>query len=286
MRPHNIIPVILCGGLGRRLRPFSTPSCPKPFLKWRRGGSMLQKTILRVRNLAAPVLVLNAALSDRTKADMAEIGITPQSLILEPVGRNTAPALAAVSVLHDDSDILLILPSDHDIRNPDVLFDSIRRAAPFAAQGHIIAFGIRPRCIETGFGYIRRGAAMDDGLYRIERFIEKPPYDVARNLVQSGNCDWNSGMFLLSAKTARDELQRFESDLLSHVKDSVQSANRIQEGGTDYIALGSEFASSPSRSIDIAIMERSDKTLVMPIDLIWSDLGTWPALLRRLISKG
>ena len=247
---------------------------------------MLQKTMLRVRALAAPVLVLNAALCERTKGDMAEIGITPRSLILEPVGRNTAPALAAVSILHDDSDILLILPSDHDIRNPDVLFDAIRRAAPFAAQGHIIAFGIRPRRVETGFGYIRHGTAMGDGLYHIERFIEKPPYDVARNLVQSGQCDWNSGMFLLSAKTARDELERFESDLLNHVKDSVQFASRTQDGAINSIALGPEFASSPSRSIDIAIMERSDKTLVMPIDLIWSDLGTWPALLRRLISKG
>lgn len=247
---------------------------------------MLQKTMLRVRALAAPVLVLNAALCERTKADMAEIGIVPRSLILEPVGRNTAPALAAVSVLHDDSDILLILPSDHDIRNPAVLFDAVHRAAPFAAQGHIVAFGIRPRRVETGFGYIRRGAALNEGIYHIERFIEKPSYDAARDLVQSGHCDWNSGMFLLSAKTARDELERFEPHLLNHVKDSVQSASCTQDGATNSITLGSEFASAPSRSIDIAIMERSDKTLVMPIDLIWSDLGTWPALLRRLISKG
>lgn len=247
---------------------------------------MLQKTILRVRDLAAPVLVLNAALCDRAKNDMTEIGAAARAIILEPVGRNTAPALAAASVLHDDSDILLILPSDHDIRNPDVLFDAIRRAAPFAAQGYIIAFGIRPRRVETGFGYIRRGAALNDGLYHIERFIEKPPYAVARDLVRNGHCDWNSGMFLLSAKTARDEMNRFEPGLLNHVKDSIQSARRTQAGRTDIIALGPEFASSLSCSIDIAIMERSDKTLVMPIDLNWSDLGTWPALFRRLISKG
>lgn len=243
---------------------------------------MLQKTMLRMRGMAAPVLVLNMALRDRALHDMAEIDIIPRQIILEPVGRNTAPALAAASVLHDGADLLLILPSDHDIRNPEILFAAVERAADLAAQGWIIAFGIHPRRVETGFGYIRRGKARDDGIYQIERFIEKPVYDVAKDLIKNGDCDWNSGIFLLSAQTAQDELERFEPALLTQVKMASQSARRDRDGGTDCITLGAEFATAPACSIDVAVMERSDKALVMPIDLDWSDLGTWPALLRRM----
>lgn len=243
---------------------------------------MLQKTLLRVRPLAAPVLILNAALHPRAQKDMAEIGIVPAQIILEPVGRNTAPALAAASVLHNDDDLLLILPSDHDIRNPETLWAAVDRAAPFAAQGSIIAFGIRPRRVETGFGYIRRGGVVADGLYHIDRFIEKPPYAVAKTLIDGGDCDWNSGIFLLSAHTARTQIEYFEPAMMASVKRAAQSAHRTHNATTHIIALGDEFSNAPARSIDVAIMEHSTKTLVMPIALNWSDLGTWPALLRRM----
>jgi mannose-1-phosphate guanylyltransferase/mannose-6-phosphate isomerase len=244
---------------------------------------MLQKTLLRLRGMAAPVLILNVALKQRAVTDLAEIGIVPSKIILEPKGRNTAPALAAAALLHAPDDLLLILPSDHDIRNPDVLFDAVRRAAPFAAQGHIIAFGIRPRRVETGFGYIRRGAVVEDGIYRIEQFIEKPPYDIARALTRGGACDWNSGIFLLSAQCAASELQNFQPALVQAVQNSLWAAHKTCQFGIAMIAPGADFASAPSLSIDVAMMEKSAKTLVIPVDLDWADLGTWPALLRRMV---
>jgi mannose-1-phosphate guanylyltransferase len=153
-------------------------------------------------------------------------------------------------------------------------------AAPVAAQGGIVSFGIRPTRVETGFGYIRRGQIVSDGIYKIDRFVEKPPRDTARAMVRSGAYDWNSGIFLLSAATARSELERFEPGLIKVVRDSVQ--NGVQDG--PWLALSDDFAACPGLSFDVALMERSDKTLVVPVDLEWSDLGTWPAVLQKIFA--
>ncbi|MGZ9097420.1 MAG: mannose-1-phosphate guanylyltransferase [Micavibrio sp.] len=271
----EIVPVILCGGTGRRLWPISTPLCPKPFLKLGRQRSMLQDTVLRMRSCAPPVLVLNHMLERRAVAALKDIHIAPQKMILEPAGRNTAPALAAAASVLKNS-LMLVLPSDHAIRNPENLIQAIERAVPLAREGNIVTFGIKPRRAETGFGYIRRGPAASEGIFRVDNFIEKPQRHIAKELLRDGACDWNSGIFLLTAETALSELKRFEPALLSIVESAVQDAKT----GNAFIRLPDSFAKASAISIDVALMERSDKTLVAPIDLDWYDLGTWPSLLR------
>lgn len=273
---RTIIPVILCGGTGRRLRPLSRSGRPKPFLRLGGRQTMLQQTALRVRECAAPVIIVNHELAGRARADMAGIGIAPALIVEEPCGRNTAPALAAAADLMPDR-LLLILPSDHWIGNPEVLLGAIRKAAALAQAGWIVTFGVRPTRAETGFGYIQRGAAMQRGIYRIDRFVEKPPRPVAKALLRAGVSDWNSGIFLLSAATALSELERFESGLLAAVRAAVRAGHRREDG----IALGEAFSAILPLSIDVAVMERSEKTLVVPVDMEWSDLGTWPAVIRR-----
>ena len=237
---------------------------------------MLQKTLLRAQDCAHPVLVANAALKSRLLRQTEETGVAPQAIILEPAGRNTAPALAAAAILYPD-ELLLILPCDHAIRNPEALLQAVRLGKHHARQGWIVAFGIRPRYAETGFGYIRRGSCVADGVYRIDRFLEKPAKDIACSLVRSGTCDWNSGMFLLSGRTAQAELERFEPDLLDIVRRAVEGGEK-----SDALLLAPEFANAPKLSIDIALMERSDKTLMIPVDLDWSDLGSFKALFQAL----
>jgi mannose-1-phosphate guanylyltransferase/mannose-6-phosphate isomerase len=273
----EIVPVVLCGGAGKRLRPLSRPSCPKPFLKLGSRYSMLQETLLRIQGCARPILVMNALLRDRAEQNLKGINCTPRHVILEPWGRNTASALAAAASLLED-DLMLVLPSDHWIGNPEALMQAVLKAADFARQGSIVSFGIRPSRIETGFGYISRGPVIVDGVHRIDRFVEKPPRDIARTLVRSGTYDWNSGIFLLSAKTARDELTCFEPGLMAAAKKSV--VNATHDG--PWCLLSEDFSQCPSRSIDVALMERSDKTLVVPVDLEWSDLGTWPSVIHKI----
>jgi mannose-1-phosphate guanylyltransferase/mannose-6-phosphate isomerase len=237
---------------------------------------MLQKTLLRVAEYAPPVLVLNCALAERAKTDLAAINVKAEQIILEPVGRNTAPALAAAAIEHP-SRLLLVLPSDHWIGRQDVFMHAVEQSAPLAQDGWIISFGIRPTRLETGFGYIRRGPVIKQGIHKIDSFIEKPPRAVARTLVRGGTCDWNSGIFLMSAETAIAELGCFEPALLQGVRVALQKAARAK----GITRLDDRFAAVPSLSIDVALMERSDRTLVVPLDMDWDDLGTWPALLRR-----
>ncbi len=275
----DITPVVLCGGSGRRLRPLSRAGNPKPFLKVNGRRTMLQQTVLRMRGCAAPILILNRAMAGRAYADLSAVSVAAGGMILEPAGRNTAPALAAAaSVL--PSSLMLILPADHWVQTPEALLSAVARAVPLARDGWMVSFGMTPTRAESGFGYIRRGAVVHDGIYRIDRFIEKPPHAVARSLIRSGTCDWNSGMFLVSAETALAELRRFEPGLLCAVQKSVLAAEQDREA----VFLGPQFADAPSMSIDVAIMERSDKTLVVPVETGWDDLGTWPGLLRRAFS--
>jgi len=279
MSLETIVPVVLCGGAGWRLRPLSRPDCPKPFLRIGSRYSMLQETLMRVRDCAPPVLVLNALLRHRAEDDLKSIATTPRSLILEPWGRNTAPALASAAAMLDN-DLMLVLPSDHWIKNPEALLSAVKKAVPLARDGWIISFGIRPRRANTGFGYIRRGPVMQDGIHRIDRFVEKPPRNVARIMVRSGTCDWNSGIFLLSAAIARQELARFEPEMMKAAASAL--THGLRDGNC--VTLGAGFETCAPLSIDTALMERSDKTLVVPVDLDWSDLGTWPAIVQKVFA--
>lgn len=276
---EEIVPVVLCGGAGLRLRPLSRPDCPKPFLKIGSRYSMLQETLLRVRDCAAPVLVLNNHLRARAEEDLRQIAVKPRQFVLEPWGRNTAPALAAAAASLGN-ELMLVLPSDHWIKNPETLLSAVQKTASLARDGWMVAFGIRPRRANTGFGYIQRGPMLQDGIHRIDKFVEKPARDMARIMVRSGTCDWNSGIFLLSAASARREFGHFEPGLMVAAQDAVD------QGTTDgsNLTLGAGFESCPALSIDVALMERSDKTLVAPIDLDWNDLGTWPAIMQKLFA--
>lgn len=276
---QDITPVILCGGAGRRLWPLSRRSRPKPFLHIRGRRTMLQQTAMRVKNAQPPVLVLSRTLIDQARHDLAEIGVIAPKIIAEPAMRNTAAALAAAA-LECHSGLILVLPSDHRIDEPDKLLKAIHQATPLARDGWVVSFGIRATRPDIAFGYIRRGSVFSKDAYRIDRFIEKPSRDIARMLLRSGTCDWNSGIFLLSSETALSELRRFEPDLLSTVEKSMLSAVRNDE----VVYLGPEFSHAPALSFDIALMERTDKALVMPIDMGWDDLGTWSGLLRYALS--
>lgn len=277
---NRITPVVLCGGAGRRLRPLSRPTCPKPFLRLGSRYSMMQETLLRVRDFSAPVLVMNSMLKQRAQDNLRDIGVSPRCVILEPWGRNTAPALAAAASFLEGDDLMLVLPSDHWIKNPQALLTAIEKASSVADQGWIVSFGIRPRRAEPGFGYIRRGSVMVEGIHYIDRFVEKPSRDIAKTLVRSGTCEWNSGIFLLSAQTARAELARFEPGMLAAAQGAIRNGSQQDE----WLTLSDDFAECPSLSIDVALMERSDKTLVVPVDLEWSDLGTWPAVMQKIFA--
>lgn len=276
---RDIVPVILCGGAGKRLWPFSTPARPKPFLKYGRRPSMLQATLLRMRDCGPPILVANQALSRVLLRQVAETGIIPRQILFEPARRNTAPALAAAALAAQSADLLLVLPCDHAIRNPEALMRAVLSGKSWAQQGRIVAFGIRPRYAETGFGYICRGGAIGDGVYNITRFIEKPVRSVARALMNSGDCDWNSGIFLLSAATALEELEKFEPRLLDSVR-AAMPASQSRE-----CVLNGNFTQVSSLSIDVAVMERSDKTLVIPVALDWHDLGSFRSVFRAFLER-
>lgn len=238
---------------------------------------MFQQTMLRVRDCAAPVIILNHELAGRARADMAEIGVAPTLVVAEPCGRNTAPALAAAALTMPPDSLLLVLPSDHWIGNPEALLRAIGHAVPLAQRGWVVAFGVRPTRPETGFGYIRRGAMIENGVFRIARFVEKPPRAIAASLLRGGASDWNSGMFLLSAATALSEIECFEPGLLSVVQNAVHEG----ESTGDSLRLGGGFSAAPPLSIDVAVMERSQKTLVVPVEMDWCDLGTWRSVIRR-----
>lgn len=237
---------------------------------------MVQETLLRMRPCAAPVLVANANLAPLLARQISETGLLPQRILYEPVRRNTAPALAAAALSANPSDLLLVLPCDHVIRNPDLLMRAVLSGKARARQGWIIAFGIRPRYAETGYGYIRRGAALEQGIFKIDRFTEKPPKEAARKMAASGDYDWNSGIFLLSAATALEELEKFEPAMLETVREALPRATGVER------MLAPCFAEAQARSIDVAVMERSEKTLVIPVALDWHDLGSFRTVLRAL----
>ena len=277
---RNIVPVILCGGGGQRLRPLSTSARPKAFLRLGSKFSMLQNTLLRVRDCADPVLLVNQSNRMILDHDLAEIGMNPRRIILEPGRRNTAPAIAAAAMMLRRDAVMMILPCDHKIGNPYLLLKAALRAVPMAADGAIVSLGVTPRYAETGYGYIRRGEAVNDNIYRVDRFVEKPVRSIAKMMIRSGTCDWNSGIVIAQAGTLLDEIQTLEPGLYNGVKKSIVAGE--QKGKHFY--LSPEFLSVPSMSIDVAVLERSRNVLVQHTELDWQDLGSWRRLAQSVIS--
>jgi mannose-1-phosphate guanylyltransferase/mannose-6-phosphate isomerase len=276
-------PVLLSGGSGTRLWPLSREAYPKQFLALAGEDTMLQATWLRVAGIAAdavPIVVANEEHRFLVAEQMRQIGAPTPAILLEPIGRNTAPAIAAAAfqAMADGGDpLLLVLPSDHVVRNGDAFHTAVRAAIAAAEQGALVTFGILPTSPETGFGYIQAeaGAASGATVRRVARFVEKPDAATAQAYLDAGDYYWNSGMFLFRASRYLQELERFRPDILAATRKACEAAKH--DG--DFIRLDKDaFAACPSESIDYAVMERTDDAMVLPVDIGWSDLGSWSTL--------
>lgn len=273
-----IIPVILSGGSGTRLWPLSRAERPKQLLALTAEETMLQLTARRTagEQFAAPIVVANAAHADMVEAQLAEVPASAQALILEPVGRNTAPAIAlAALAAGGGSDPLLVMPSDHVITDVAAFHAAIQAALPLVADGWLVTFGIAPDAPETGYGYIKVGEAITAGVHRVDRFVEKPPRDQAEAMIASGDHAWNGGIFLFRADIYLGALASYAPDMLAAAQDAMAKGRR--EGARIW-PDAEAFAASPSDSIDYAVMERAPRVAVVPVSMGWSDVGSWDAL--------
>lgn len=274
----SILPVILSGGSGTRLWPLSREAYPKQFLPLVGEDTMLQATWKRVAPVSdlAPIVVANQEHRFMAAEQLRECNAQPDAIILEPVGRNTAPAIAVAALhaltKHEDA-LLLVLPSDHVIRDESRFRDAVRQAAEAASHGKLVTFGIVPDAPETGYGYIK--AKDGPGVREIDRFIEKPDRATAEQYVASQDYFWNGGMFVFKASRYLDELRKFRPEIVAASENALAQASRDQ----DFIRLDPEaFAASPSDSIDYAVMEKTTAGAVVPLDAGWSDVGSWSAL--------
>jgi mannose-1-phosphate guanylyltransferase/mannose-6-phosphate isomerase len=273
-------PVILCGGAGSRLWPLSRLAVPKQLLELMTSRSMLVETVLRLRGLKdvrKPLIVCNEDQRFLVAEQLREANIQPLALMLEPFRRDTAPAIccAAAYLAQQDPDaVMLVLPADHHIANVPAFHTAIQRGLGLAAQGHLVAFGIVPDAPETGYGYIESGDLIEAGARRVNRFVEKPCAADASEYLASGYL-WNGGIFCFQVSTLLEELKRLAPEML----DACEAT--VNEGRTDldFFRLGeSAFERCPSGSIDRVVMEKTDRAVVLPVDLGWNDVGSWGAL--------
>lgn len=271
-------PVLLSGGSGTRLWPLSREAYPKQFLPLASERTMVQDTWLRVAPLAAtrPIVVANEEHRFLVAEQLRQIGAPVPHILLEPVGRNTAPAIAAAALqaMAEGADpILLVLPSDHVVRDAEGFRRAVEAAMPAAGDGALVTFGIVPDAPETGFGYIH--AESGEGLRKVSSFVEKPDAATAQSYLDDGGYYWNSGMFLFRASRYLEELERFRPDIVAAVRAAFTEAR--QDG--DFVRLDKDaFAASPSDSIDYAVMEKTAHAMVLPVDIGWNDVGSWSAL--------
>jgi mannose-1-phosphate guanylyltransferase/mannose-1-phosphate guanylyltransferase/mannose-6-phosphate isomerase len=273
-----IIPVILSGGSGTRLWPMSRPERPKQMLALTAEETMLQLTARRVcgARFAAPIVVANAHHADMVEEQLDAVEAAAQVLILEPMGRNTAPAIAlAALAAGGGSDPLLVMPSDHVIADVDAFHAAIQVAMPLVAEGWLVTFGIDPQAPETGYGWIHVGEEISGGVHRVVKFVEKPPRDKAEAMLAAGDHAWNGGIFLFRADIYLGVLAAYAPEMLLACQHAMAGART--DGCRVYPDAGA-FAASPSDSIDYAVMEKADRVAVVPVSMGWSDLGSWDAL--------
>jgi len=279
----KIHPVVLCGGAGTRLWPMSRRLLPKQFLPLVSERSMLQDTVLRLsglENLAAPIVVSNNDHRFLVGEQLREVGIEGAAQVLEPVGRNTAPAVAAAALealARDSEALLLVLAADHMIRDVYRFHEAIRAAAAVARGGRLVTFGIKPTDAATGYGYIELGDPLpgQPGAFSVARFVEKPDRKTAEGFLASGKFAWNSGMFVLGARQYLDELAALAPEIAAGARAAWDTA----ACDLDFRRLDEKaFAACPSDSIDYAVMERTRHAAVIPADIGWSDVGSWSTL--------
>ena len=281
-----IFPVILSGGSGTRLWPLSRSMYPKQFIKFFNGQdtTFLGATLSRLKTdagFADPILLCNNDHRFLVREEIERAGITPRAIVLEPVARNTAPAIAvaALAALRDNPGaILAVMPSDHVVKDEARFVEGIRRAAKVASTGRLVLFGIKPSEPHTGYGYIRQGAPLEGfngGAYSVEAFYEKPDLATAEQYLAKGGYYWNSGIFVLSARTYLEEVARLEPKILEAARGALARAT----DDLGFLRLDkAAFASSPNISIDYAVMEKTTAAAMLPLDVGWNDVGSWSSL--------
>ena len=279
----KIYPVILSGGAGTRLWPLSRAVLPKQLLPLVGDKTMLQDTALRVANwpgVMAPLVVCGNDHRFMVAEQLRQIGVTPLGILLEPVGRNTAPAVAAAAhhlKAIDPEAVMLVLPADHVIENNAAFREAVERAITLVGQGALATFGIVPKTPETGYGYIRRGEQVANcgECFKVARFVEKPDLETARGFLAEGGYYWNSGMFMFQADRYLAELQQHAPAIAASASQAMKSAYR----DLDFCRLDeTSFSACPSDSIDYAVMEHTRDAAVVPADIGWNDVGSWSAL--------
>lgn len=275
------IPVIMAGGSGSRLWPLSRSMFPKQFLVLndKNNLTMLQSTIERIDGMSTlePIIITNEQHRFIVAEQLREYDIKSR-IILEPAGRNTAPAIALAAfeaVKYGEDPILLILAADHVVLDKEAFQQSIKHALVQAELGYLVTFGIVPTSPETGYGYIHRGREIDKNAYKVEQFVEKPSLEIAEKYIASGDYYWNSGCFMFKASSYLNELKQFSPEIY----DICEKATKKMLKDIDFIRVDeNEFLKCPDDSVDYAVMEKTDKGIVVPMDAGWSDVGSWSAL--------
>ena len=261
---------------------MSRSTYPKQFLDLLNGSSLFQATLDRLGelNTEAPIVVASEPHRFLVAEQLRQRDISGATIILEPEGRNTAPAIAVAAELvikqaANQNALLLVLPADHNIKNVSAFASAITAGKQAAADGKLVTFGIKPSAPETGFGYIQSGKELDDGIFAISQFVEKPDAATAQKYLDAGDYSWNSGMFLFSAEKFLSELESFQPDMVSACKSAVAGGHE----DLDFFRLDADaFRASPSDSIDYAVMEQTKDAVVVPADIGWSDVGSWGSL--------
>ncbi|OGT34782.1 MAG: mannose-1-phosphate guanylyltransferase/mannose-6-phosphate isomerase [Gammaproteobacteria bacterium RIFCSPHIGHO2_12_FULL_37_14] len=275
-----IVPIILAGGTGSRLWPLSRSAYPKQLLPLVSNKTLLQETILRTQSIpdvSPPIVICNQEHRFFVAEQLQSINIKNAKIILEPIGKNTAPATAIAALyLKEQDPILLILPADHLIEDSQHYAKLVESAIAYAQDGWLITFGVIPTIPETGYGYIKASQSLkNDRAYIVEKFIEKPDIEMAKLYLNSGQYYWNSGMFMFKASQYLSELKRYAPTILKTCQRTMSSITK----DLDFIRLDKTlFAATPSNSIDYAVMEKTNKAILIPLDTFWSDIGSWKAL--------
>lgn len=278
-----LLPVIMAGGTGSRLWPMSRELYPKQFLRLHGVNSMLQETVNRLEGISVrePVVICNEEHRFLVAEQLRQINKLSHNIILEPVGRNTAPAIALAAlnaISQGDDPIMLVLAADHIINDCDAFHQAINDAIPFAKKDSLVTFGIVPTGPETGYGYIQRGESTVNDIseaFKVKRFVEKPNLETAEQYINSGEYYWNSGMFMFRAKRYIQELDKFRPDIL----DACKAAMKDSDSDKDFITIDKDkFSACPDESIDYAVMEQTSNAVVVPLDAGWNDVGSWSAL--------